>query len=118
MEPAEVKSMFKCFCSIDDVCKAHKVTERELDEFCVESFKMPLEEAAEVFAAQGRADLHRAQVDAALDGNNSMLLLLGKQYLGQTDEPERTAEKKEDTPLDNVLKLYAGSKDRKARAAR
>lgn len=118
MEPDKIKRMFQCFCSIEDVCKSHQISERELDEFCKKEFSMPLSEAAEVFAARGRAMLHQAQVEAALDGNNSMLLLLGKQYLGQTDEPEQAKVKKEDTPLDNVLKLYAGAKDRKARAAR
>lgn len=118
MEADKIKRMFQCFCSVEDVCKANQVSEKELDAFCQKEFSMPLREAAEVFAAQGRAMVHTAQVDAALDGNNSMLLLLGKQYLGQTDEVEQQKEKKEDTPLDNVLKLYAGAADRKTRAAR
>lgn len=40
---------------------------------------------------KGRADLkhrlRRAQIKAALDGNATLLIWLGKQYLGQTDQP-------------------------------
>jgi len=118
MDADKVKRMLQCFCTIEDVCKANNISAAEFDAFCQSAFSMAAEDAAEVFAAQGRAMVHTAQVDAALDGNNSMLLLLGKQYLGQTDEPERETAKKEDTPLDNVIKLYAGAKDRKTRAAR
>lgn len=118
MEADKIKQMLTCFCTVDDVCKANKVSKQELDAFCKEAYSMGIDEAADVFAAQGRAMVHAAQVEAALDGNNSMLILLGKQYLGQSDEPDAKKERKEETPLDNVLKLYAGSKDRKQRAAR
>ena len=118
MEAEGVKNMLTSFCTIEDVCKANRVTEEELDAFCLREYSMGVGEAAETFAAQGRAMVHAAQVAAALDGNNSMLLLLGKQYLGQTDEPEHEKAKETETPLDNVLKPYAGSKDRKQRAAR
>ena len=43
------------------------------------------------YIAKGRADLkhrlRRAQIKAALDGNATLLIWLGKQYLGQTDQP-------------------------------
>ena len=118
MDEEQVKRMLTCFCSIEDVCKANRVSKTELDAFCREHYGMGADETADVFAAQGRAMVHAAQVEAALDGNNSMLILLGKQYLGQSDEPEKMRERKEATPLDNVLKLYDGAKDRKQRAAR
>ena len=118
MEADKIKKMLTCFCSIEDVCKANRVSKRELDDFCRQEFGMGIDEAADVFAAQGRAMVHAAQIEAALDGNNSMLILLGKQYLGQSDEQEGAKERKEATPLDNVLKLYDGAKDRKQRAAR
>jgi len=118
MEAEKVKNMLISFCSVEDVCKANNVSKQEFDTFCRSEFAMGADEAAEMFAAQGRAMVHAAQIEAALDGNNSMLILLGKQYLGQSDEPDLKKERKEETPLDNVLKLYAGSKDRKQRAAR
>lgn len=118
MDADKIKRMLQCFVPVEDVCTANQVTEQQLEEFCQMEYDMPLREAADVFAAQGRAMVHAAQLEAALDGNNSMLILLGKQYLGQTDDPKQNNSTKEETPLDNVLKLYSGAKDRKARAAR
>ncbi|MDI6756426.1 MAG: hypothetical protein QME32_00220 [Endomicrobiia bacterium] len=38
--------------------------------------------------AEGRSSLRRKQFKAAMDGNITMLIWLGKQYLGQTDKQE------------------------------
>ena len=94
MEAEKVKNMLVSFCSVEDVCKAHNVSKQEFDTFCRSEFAMGADEAAEMFAAQGRAMVHAAQIEAALDGNNSMLILLGKQYLGQSDEPDVKKERK------------------------
>ena len=118
LDADSVRDMLTSFCTVDDVCKANRVSRKTLDAFCKREYAMGVGEAAEVFAAQGRAKVHAAQVAAALDGNNSMLILLGKQYLGQSDEPPKHDGKKEGTTLDNVLKLYDGAKDRKQGAAR
>lgn len=109
----EIKEMLTCFTSVDDVCKSQRMTREELDKFCTENYGMNLEEAAEVFAAQGRARIHAAQVAAAEDGNNSMLLLLGKQYLGQTEEAVPIVVKKENSPFEQIAAKYADAKDRK-----
>ncbi len=113
-----VRDMLTSFCTVDDVCKANRVGIEELDAFCEREYSMGAGEAAEVFAAQGRAKVHAAQIEAALDGNNSMLILLGKQYLGQSDNQMKPDVKSEETTLGNVLKLYANAKDRKKRTAR
>ena len=46
------------------------------------------------YIEKGREDLkirlRRAQLKAALDGNVVMLIFLGKQYLGQSDNPANT----------------------------
>lgn len=114
-----VRSMFQAFVSVDDICLSLDMGERELDEFCRAKFALSLEDAARKFAAQGRAKVHQAQVAAALEGDRSMLLLLGKQYLGQSDEPKAppTIDEKE-TPLDRARSKRADAADRKSKAAR
>jgi len=39
---------------------------------------------------QGKKSLRRKQFDVAMTGNTSMLIWLGKQYLGQTDKSDST----------------------------
>lgn len=45
-------------------------------------------EAFKKYSAFGRKSLRRKQMKVALDGNVTMLIWLGKQYLGQMDQPE------------------------------
>ena len=114
---ASVRSMLMAFVPISDVLTALEMSMGELDELCRSKFACSASAAVERFAAQGRASIHEAQVAAALEGDRSMLLLLGKQYLGQSGEqaPETAAE---ETPLDRVRSKYAAAKDRKSKAAR
>lgn len=50
----------------------------------------------EIFLIKGKADLKqrlkRKQISVALGGNVSMLIWLGKQYLGQADKSEDTGD--------------------------
>lgn len=115
-----VMRMLTCFTDIEDVAKAERMTRDELDALCSTSFGMGADEAAETFAAQGRAKVHAAQVQAALDGNNSMLLLLGKQYLGQSEDTvqiERPDIEEGANPFERIIQGYADAPDRKSRAA-
>ena len=63
---------------------------------------------AEYFAqksADGKMSLRRKQFNAALEGNSTMLIWLGKQWLGQTDKIESSI--KELPPL--VIEAYAAN---------
>lgn len=120
-EQAErVMRMLTCFTDVDDVIKAERMTRTEFEMLCHAAFDMEPDEAVETFAAQGRAKVHAAQVQAALDGNNSMLLLLGKQYLGQSEETLPVARPDIDegaNPFERIIQGYADAPDRKSRAA-
>jgi len=52
---------------------------------------------------KGKASLRRMQWKAAERGNASMLIWLGKQYLGQTDKQEIKQETKTELTLSNLL---------------
>lgn len=43
-------------------------------------------------ASGGKMSLRRRQFTAAMDGNSTMLVWLGKNWLGQTDQPETEAQ--------------------------
>lgn len=73
------------------------------------------DEVEERHYAHGRALVRRAQFDAALDGDRSMLLALGKEYLGQNGRAEEAKEpSKEGTLLALVQGKYADAADRKS----
>ena len=70
------------------------------------------DEAFALFSGVGKASLRRRQFEAAMDGNTAMLIFLGKNYLGQTDQGQRAEEAK---PTGNRLAvMIEGSKFSKA----
>lgn len=113
-----IGSMLETFADVRDVCLALGLGEDELDAMCRKWFGAPLDDSVERFRAKGRAKIHAAQVKAAMDGDRSMLLLLGKQYLGQTDEPQLPHAERKDTALDRAKKRRGQAKDRKSKTAR
>lgn len=51
-------------------------------------YKMTFTAYSQEKKAEGRELLRKKQFDIALDGDKTMLVWLGKQYLGQTDKSE------------------------------
>ena len=64
--------------------------------------------AIEKGKANGKQSLRRKQYEVAMKGNASMLIWLGKQWLGQTDKVEQTTSFEDLTPLADLLKLDKG----------
>lgn len=62
-------------------------------------------QAIEKGKATGKQSLRRKQYEVAMKGNSSMLIWLGKQWLGQTDKVEQTTSFEDLEPLANLLKL-------------
>jgi len=55
--------------------------------------------------AEGADMIGEKQFDVGMDGNVSMLIWLGKQYLGQTDKADHTSDGKQIQPINiNVVK--------------
>lgn len=71
----EIAAMFDC--SVDNI-------ERKVKE----QHKMTFAEYYKLKSGNGKVSLRRRQFKAAMDGNTSMLIWLGKQHLGQKDKSE------------------------------
>lgn len=114
------RSLMACFCERDEVAAevGASVEELEREVARAEGVGSYDEAEARLFAA-GRARLHRAQFEAALDGDRSMLLALGREYLGQGDgaQPRKADEHEEATVLALVQNEFRDAPDRKSRAA-
>ena len=84
---AEIASFFNC-----DVDTVHAWCKREFGVGFMEAFK--------IHSSQGKISLRRYQFKTAEKGNVSMLIWLGKQYLGQTDRVENVSD---DLSLDEKI---------------
>jgi hypothetical protein len=60
-------------------------SESTIDRYCHKTFKMSFDAIYSQKCQKGRISLRRVQFQEAIKGNITMLIWLGKQYLGQSD---------------------------------
>lgn len=75
-------------CTRDEICAFFEVSDKTLAAWCKRTYGKNF---SAVFAEKrglGKISLRRAQYEKAMEGNPTMLIWLGRQYLGQVDKPE------------------------------
>ena len=100
--------MFKALCAQfnteEDICAVMGVTDKTLVELINRHLyeeiaghklrgrarKLTFSDAFKKYSANGRMSLRREQYRLAMDGDRTMLIWLGKQYLGQADKVEHS----------------------------
>lgn len=80
----QIEELAAVGCTDNEIAAVARVSERTLQRH----FDTQLKSGR----ANLRANLRTAQVRRALDGDNTMLIWLGKQYLGQRDQLQQTGE--------------------------
>ena len=83
---------------VDQMCAIHCTGEEQaailgmsydtLNRACHREHEMSFEEYFKQKAATGKMSLRRKQYTTAMDGNTTMLVWLGKNWLSQMDQPE------------------------------
>ena len=98
------KRMFEELCKIQcseaEICAVLDIDDKTLTRFCKEEYGKSFSEIFSQKRLGGFASLRRSQYLLATKGMNpSMLIFLGKNWLGQTDKP-----KEEDNSIENILR--------------
>ena len=97
-------------CTEEEICQFFGCSEKTLNKWCREKYGANFSQVFREKRGVGKISLRRAQYQAAINGNASLLIWLGKQYLGQS-ESAGTEEKKEIedlTPVSEMLNLDDG----------
>ena len=88
------RTTFEGLCKIqatkNEICSVFSCDEKTLTRWCKETYNQGFSDVFPQKAEAGKASLRRLQFKAAETGNTTMLVWLGKQYLGQTDKNELT----------------------------
>src|SRR4051794_3413381 len=74
-------------CTLEEIAHVLDVSEDTVERWCKRTYELGFADAYKKSSATGKTSLRRYQFDAAKKGNTTMLIWLGKQYLGQTDKP-------------------------------
>ena len=108
------KEQFETLCEMQciqtEICSVLKVTEKTLIAWCKETYGDTFSNTIKRFSEGGKMSLRRKQLEVAINGNVTMLIWLGKQYLGQRDKTEYT-ENIASEKLDSLLEQLDDSND-------
>lgn len=85
-----VTKMFMANCTIKETAADQGICEKTLGEFIYEQMGMKSDEYKQHCFAAGNATLKEVQYDKAIAGDNTMLIFLGKDRLGQSDRRDLT----------------------------
>lgn len=100
------ENLCKLQCTREEICSFLDVTDKTLETWCKRTYG---ECFSLVFAKKregGKISLRRAQFRLA-EKNAAMAIFLGKQYLGQSDNPERSDDQQRDNSFIEALKGVA-----------
>ena len=80
------EDLCKILCTKDEICNILNVDEKTLTKWCKKIYREGFSDIYKKLTDDGKSSLRRAQYKAALSGNATMLVWMGKQFLGQTDK--------------------------------
>lgn len=78
-------------CTETEICSVMECSEDTLNRWCKKTYSMTFADTFKNKSKRGKASLRRTQFKLA-EKSAAMAIFLGKQYLGQRDEPEQTVE--------------------------
>lgn len=112
----EFEKLCQIQCTIEEISGWFHCSVDTIERWCKRTYKVKFADIFEQKRQGGKVSLRRAQMQAALAGNITMLIWLGKQYLGQSDvekaERQQLNEKlNEIHETINVLKLVKEGND-------
>lgn len=103
-------AMCQLQCTESEICSVLGVTEKTLAKWCESTYGMRFSQIFKIKREGGKVSLRRMQWKNAEGGNTSMLIWLGKQYLGQRDKfPEGEETDEPFTPANITIQAYDAS---------
>lgn len=90
-------------CTQEEIASILNISVDTLNNKCKSIFKMSFSDYISQKKRSGNISLRRKQMEVALSGDKTMLIWLGKQYLGQVD--------KQETEITGDIKIKVNFKD-------
>ena len=107
------KKQFEALCELQctkfEICDWFDTTDKTLENWCIRTYGAGFSEVFRQKRGKGMIALRRKQREVALSGNTTMLIWLGKQWLGQKETVEV------ESPADDALMQFLSRIDDEAR---
>lgn len=113
-EVEQFKKLCGIFCTREEIASIMGVSKPTLTKRIAEYFPdtPTWEEAFKYYSAMGKASLRRKQFEMAMSGDRTLLIFLGKNYLGQSDNGAVT--EREVKPTAKITTFTSSAKFAKA----
>jgi hypothetical protein len=82
------EELCKLHCTHSEICSTLHSARETVEDWCLRTYREDFSSAYKRFSEMGKPSLRRNQYKAAQKGNPTMLIWLGKQWLGQRDREE------------------------------
>lgn len=105
------KKLCAIFCTANEIADILDVSVDTLERRIQQECNMSFADFFKKHSAHGKMSLRRKQFEVAMKGNVSMLIWLGKQYLGQTEKIENL-----EADIPQVLEVRVVSDDTKTQS--
>ena len=94
IDAKQFESLCGLQCTKEEICLVLDVTDKTLESWCKRTYGKGFSEIFKQKRGLGRVSLRRSQFEVAKKGNVTMLIWLGRQYLGQSEHVMTDAEEK------------------------
>lgn len=91
IEQGLFENLCRIQCTEVEMCSVFECSEDTLNRWCKKTYHATFAETYKKLSTSGKASLRRMQLKLA-EKNANMAIWLGKQYLGQRDEPEQSVD--------------------------
>lgn len=106
IDKEQFENLCKIQCTLEEVADYFDCSDTTIHRWCKKTYKVSFEDVFKKKSAGGKRSLRRIQWEAARNGDRTMMIWLGRQWLGQTDKyvlVEKPEDKKPSV-LDEVAK--------------
>lgn len=85
IDKEEFEKLCGLFCTTEDIASFFDCSVDTIERWCKRTYDAGFAEVYKKYSATGRTSIRRWQFQAAKKGNATLLIFLGKNYLGQKD---------------------------------
>lgn len=100
----QFESLCNLQCTLDEIAGFFKCSSDTIERWCKRTYNESFADAYKTYSQGGKISLRREQWKLAQKGNASMLIWLGKQWLGQTEKVEQTTSFEDLEPLADLIR--------------
>ena len=110
IDKKQFESLCELQCTLDEICGFFNCCSDTIESWCKRTYNMNFSEVFKQKRGKGKISLRRAQYQTAKKGNATLLIWLGRNWLGQSENNEEK-EKGSNELLESLQKLLNEKND-------